>query len=126
MTGFRFAVAALLAASLTALPALADTATMVSGTWALTVETSAGTGSPTLVLEQHGVVLAGVYTGRFGPQPVAGRLNGNAITFSFDVSGPMGSAKVTYAGAVDGDTMSGTMRMGSMTGGTFSGVKQSP
>jgi hypothetical protein len=96
----------------------------VAGTWNLTVVTSAGTGTPTLVLEQNGSSLAGTYTGRFGPQRVTGDLDGDRISFGFDVSGPMGSATVTYTGTVDGDAMSGTMQMGSMAGGTFSGRRQ--
>jgi hypothetical protein len=96
----------------------------VAGSWDLRVETSAGTGTPTLVLEQDGSKLTGIYTGRFGPQPLTGNIDGDQINFAFDVSGPMGSAKVVYSGTVDGDTMSGTMQMGAMAGGTFSGRRQ--
>jgi hypothetical protein len=109
---------------LTSTNARAGDSASVAGTWDLRVETSAGTGTPTLVLEQNGSTLAGTYTGRFGPQPITGNLDGDRITFAFDVSGPMGSAKVAYSGTVDGDTMSGTMQMGAMAGGTFSGRRQ--
>jgi len=96
----------------------------VAGTWALTVETSAGTGTPTVVFEQNGTRLTGTYRGRFGDQPLTGSLEGAAITFSFTVSGPMGSADVTYAGTVAGDEMSGTMRMGERAGGRFTARRQ--
>lgn len=96
----------------------------VAGTWALTVETSAGTGTPTVLLEQNGARLTGTYRGRFGDQPLTGALEGAAITFSFTVSGPMGSADVTYSGTVAGDEMSGTMRMGDRAGGRFTGRRQ--
>jgi hypothetical protein len=96
----------------------------VAGTWDLKVDTSAGTGTPTLVLEQTGDALTGTYTGRFGPQQVTGNVEGEQITFGFEVSGPMGSAQVVYTGTVDGDTMSGSMQMGSMAGGNFTGRRQ--
>jgi hypothetical protein len=96
----------------------------ISGTWKLTVNTSAGTGTPTLVVTQTGETLTGTYTGRFGESPITGTFKDGAITFSFDASGPMGSARVTYTGTVAGDTMSGNMQMGEMAGGTFTGKKQ--
>jgi len=96
----------------------------VAGSWALTVETSAGTGTPTVVFEQDGARLTGTYRGRFGDQPLTGSLDGAAITFSFTVSGPMGSADVTYAGTVAGDEMSGTMRMGERAGGRFTASRR--
>ena len=96
----------------------------VSGTWKLTVSTTAGTGTPTLVLVQQGEMLTGTYTGRFGESPIKGTFKDGAIVFSFEASGPMGSAHVTYNGTVEDDTMSGTMQMGEMAGGTFTGNRQ--
>jgi hypothetical protein len=96
----------------------------ISGTWKLTVTTTAGTGTPTLVVVQKGEALTGTYTGRFGESQITGTLKDDAIDFSFDASGPMGSAHVTYTGKVAGDTMSGNMQMGAMAGGTFTGTKQ--
>ena len=96
----------------------------IAGTWNLTVDTRAGVGTPTLVLKQDGETLTGTYTGRFGESPINGTFKDGAITFSFDASGPMGSAHVTYTGKVEGETMSGDMQMGAMTGGTFTGTRQ--
>ena len=96
----------------------------VAGLWNLTVNTQAGTGTPTLQLVQDGEKLTGIYTGRFGTSPITGTLKDNAIQFAFTVSGPMGSAEVTYTGTVDGNTMSGDMKMGEMGGGSFTGKKQ--
>lgn len=112
------AVVALLLSSLSAFAA------DVAGTWNLNVKMSAGTGTPTLVLQQDGEQLTGTYTGRFGASPIKGTLQGNAIEFSFTVSGPMGSGDVTYKGTVDGASMSGTVNLGPMGDGTFTGTKQ--
>jgi hypothetical protein len=111
-----------LAALLSSLSAFAAD---VAGTWKLTVKMSAGTGTPTLVLQQDGENLTGTYTGRFGASPIKGTLKGNAIEFSFTVTGPMGgSGDVTYQGTVDGASMSGTVNLGPMGDGTFTGTKQ--
>ena len=96
----------------------------IGGTWNLAVTTSAGAGTPTLVLIQDGETLTGTYTGRFGTSPIKGTFKDGAIAFSFEASGPMGSAHVSYTGTVDGDTMKGSMQMGAMAGGTFTGKKE--
>ena len=106
------------------LSSLSAFAADVAGTWKLTVKMSVGTGTPTLVLKQDGEALSGTYTGRFGTSPVKGTLKGNAIEFSSTVSGPMGSGEVTYKGTVDGGSMSGTVNLGPMGDGTFTGTMQ--
>jgi hypothetical protein len=117
MKRFQFAVVAWLMS-------VSAYAADVAGTWNLTVQMSAGTGTPTLVLVQDGENLTGTYTGRMGTSPIKGKLSGNAIEFSFTVSGPMGSRDVTYKGTVDGAAMSGTVNLGPMGDGTFTGKKQ--
>ena len=112
------------AAAATAPAAAATAPAAVAGTWALTVETSAGTGTPTLLLQQDGSALSGTYKGRFGDSAITGAMQGNAIHFTFAISGPMGSAEVTYAGTVEGDLMHGTMQMGTQMDGKFSGRRQ--
>lgn len=94
--------------------------TKIDGTWKLTVETSAGTGTPTMVLKQNGETeITGTYTGRFGEMPVKGKKDGNKFTISFEVQG----MEITYSGTLDGDTMSGTMKLGDMGDGKFTGKR---
>lgn len=97
----------------------------VAGTWALTVETGAGTGSPTLKLTQDGETLGGTYSSEvFGEQKVTGTLKGSAITFGFtgDVQGTR--VTVTYTGTVENGTMKGKVTLGDFGEGTFTGRKQ--
>ena len=92
----------------------------IDGTWKLTVETSAGTGTPTMVLKQNGETeITGTYTGRFGEMPVKGKKDGNKFTISFEVQG----MEITYQGTLDGDNMSGIMKMGDMGDGKFTGKR---
>jgi hypothetical protein len=112
----------LFAGALLGFVAFAAYAADIGGTWNLTVETSAGTGNPTLVLVQNGENLTGTYTGRFGESPVKGTFKDGAIAFSITVKGPMGEAEINYVGKVDGNAMSGTAQ-GPMGAATFTGKK---
>lgn len=82
----------------------------VSGNWQFNVETSQGSGSPTVTLEQKGEQLTGTYHSQiFGDAKLTGTVKANAIEFSFD--GDAGGQKlhVTYKGTIDSSTaMKGT------------------
>ena len=71
-----------------------------------------------MVLKQNGETeITGTYTGRFGEMPVKGKKEGSKFTISFEVQG----MEITYQGTLDGDNMSGTMKMGDMGDGKFTG-----
>ncbi len=97
----------------------------VTGTWVFDVVTDGGGGMPTLTLEQEGEVLTGHYSSaNLGESDLTGTVKGAAINFSFDAE-PQGQAmSVTYAGTVDGDSMSGTVDLGGLASGTFTGERQ--
>ncbi len=82
----------------------------VTGTWQITVETSQGSGTPTVVLKQQGEQLTGTFTSQiFGEAKIAGTVKGSAIEFGFegDVAGQ--KIKITYKGTVESATaMKGT------------------
>jgi uncharacterized low-complexity protein len=119
---------ALAAASPLALPAGApaqDKPADIAGTWALSVETSAGTGTPSVQFTQDGETLTGTYSSQvFGEQQVTGTIKGNAITFSFNASIQDAAVTVTYTGTVDGATMKGKVTLGDLGEGTFTGEKR--
>jgi hypothetical protein len=112
-----------LSASLGASVAFAGDADL-TGTWHLAVQTGAGTGNPTLVLEQDGTELTGTYRGQLGESAVEGTVDDRGFSLTFNVSSPMGSLDVSYQGEVDGDEMSGSVSMGALGGGTFTGQRQ--
>jgi hypothetical protein len=93
----------------------------VKGTWAMTVETSAGSGSPVFEL-QHvtDTSLSGTYSGRLGKAEVKGTVEGNVIHLEFTISGNV----IEYDGTVEDDTMKGKVKLGSMGEGTFTGSKK--
>lgn len=96
----------------------------VTGTWLMAVETAAGSGTPTFVLKLEGEKLTGRYTGQLGEAPVTGTVKGSAVEFGFDVTVEGTTLRVTYAGTVDGPAMKGTVKLGDLGEGTFTGTKQ--
>ena len=97
----------------------------VAGKWALTVETAAGTGTPSVELKQDGETLTGNYSSQvFGEQKVTGTIKGNAITFGFTTSFEGSTVTVTYTGTADASTMKGKVTVGDLGEGTFTGKKQ--
>ena len=96
----------------------------VSGTWAFTVETAMGTGSPTFTFKQEGENLTGQYKGMLGEAPIAGTVKGNVISFSFKVSAQGMEGTLTYNGTVDKNTIQGTVKLGDLGEGKFTAKKQ--
>jgi hypothetical protein len=98
--------------------------TNLTGKWVLDVQTDAGSGTPTVTFKQDGDKLSGHYSGQLGEAELTGSVKGNDFTFSFsgDLQGQ--TFKVTYAGTVTKDTMKGTVDLGGMASGTFTGKKQ--
>ena len=97
----------------------------VAGTWAITVETGGGTGTPTLRLTQSGETLTGTYSSEvFGEQKITGTIKGNAITFGFTGTIEGTAVKVTYTGTVETVTMKGKVTIGDLGEGTFTAKKQ--
>jgi hypothetical protein len=96
----------------------------VTGTWLFQVETSMGSGTPTLTFKQEGEKLAGHYKGLLGEADLSGTVKGNVITFSFhfDAQGMQGT--VTYTGTIDRDTMKGTAKLADAAEGTFTAKRQ--
>jgi hypothetical protein len=92
----------------------------VNGTWKMSVETSVGNGSPTFALKQAvDDTILGTYKGQLGEASVKGTLKGTAIHLEFSIS----SNLVEYDGVVDNDSMKGTVKLGSMGSGSFTGNK---
>jgi hypothetical protein len=82
----------------------------VSGTWQVTVETSQGSGSPTVVLQQQGEMLTGTFNSQiFGECKITGTVKGNAIEFAFEGDAGGQTLKVAYKGTIESPTaMKGT------------------
>jgi hypothetical protein len=98
----------------------------VSGKWLFTVETSAGTGTPTLTLTQKGDSLGGHYSSQaLGEADVKGSVSGQKITITLNVEVQGTPLLVTYAGTIEGgNSMKGTVDIGGQANGTFTAKRQ--
>lgn len=115
-----------IAALFVAVAGAAAQAADVTGKWVLTVQTSAGGGSPTLDLKQDGQKLTGHYTSaQLGEADITGTVEGSKVTVKFGVDVQGTHLDVVYTGTLEGkDSMKGTVNLGGLGEGTFTGKKQ--
>jgi hypothetical protein len=97
-----------------------------TGKWVFTVQTDAGSGTPTVTLKQEGEKLSGHYSSQnLGEADLTGTVKGQEIKFSFtgDVQG--NKVPVNYSGTIENkDSMKGTIDIGGLAGGTFTAKRQ--
>ena len=93
----------------------------VTGKWQLTVDSAAGTGTPTATFKQDGEKISGHYSSQqLGEADFTGSVKGMAITFSFNADAGGVALAVTYTGAIDGqDAMKGKVVLGELGEGTW-------
>ena len=97
----------------------------VTGTWAFTVESAAGTGMPTVTLKQDGEKLTGHYSGQLGEADLTGTVKGQDVAFKFTVDAQGNNLECTYTGTVEGkDGMKGKVNIAGLADGTFTAKKQ--
>lgn len=110
-------------AASTAPPPAAQDKIDVTGTWSFEVNTSFGSGNPTMTFKQDGEKLTGQYSGQYGQAALTGTVKGKDINFTYDMTAEGTTVHVVYTGIVDKDTMKGTMSFGDIGDGTFAGKK---
>jgi len=98
----------------------------VSGTWTFSVQTDAGTGTPTVTLKQDGDKLTGHYSSAtLGEADLTGTIKDKELKFSFSADAQGTSLTVTYAGTVeDKDSLKGTVDLGGLASGTFTAKRK--
>jgi hypothetical protein len=107
------------------LSAVSMLAADVTGKWSATVETDAGTGSPSFVFKQSGETLTGTYAGMLGEAPLTGTVKGDDIEFSFKAAPQGETVTVKYKGKVTAaNQIKGTVDLGGLASGTFTASKQ--
>lgn len=104
-------------------PSQEKPAPSLTGTWAFEVQHSAGTSTPTLTITQTGEKLAGKYVGTYGESVLTGSVKGTDFTFSVEI-GTEQKVTVVYTGTLEGDAVKGTVTMGEMGEGTFTGKRK--
>lgn len=96
----------------------------ITGSWSFSVDTDMGSGTPTFTFKQTGEKITGNYRGQLGEAPLTGTVQGNKITFSFEISPTGDKLTVVYTGTLEGDkAMKGAIDFGGQAKGTFTGTK---
>ena len=95
----------------------------VDGTWNLTFDTPIGAQETTLAAKAVGGALTGTQTGRDGSQAIRdGEVNGDEVSWSLDITSPM-PMTLEFKGTVNGDAMSGSVKLGMFGETTFTGAR---
>jgi len=96
----------------------------VDGTYKIELDTPHGKRSNKLTLKTDGNSLSGSYSGDLGEQTFdGGTVNADEVTFSIQVSGPMGQVTLDFKGVVSGDEISGQVQLGSFGSSDFKGTR---
>ncbi len=104
--------------------ALIAAAADISGKWSATVETEAGSGTPSFTFKQAGETVTGTYSGQLGDAPLTGTIKGDEIEFSFKAAPQGDTIIIHYKGKLTGaNEMKGTVDLGGMATGTFTATK---
>jgi hypothetical protein len=93
----------------------------VDGKWEITINSPMGAVKATLDLKADGTTLTGTQQAQQGSGPLEnGKVDGNALSWSAKISSPM-PMTLDFAGAVDGDKLSGSVKAGSFGSFPFTG-----
>ena len=97
----------------------------VTGKWAFSVETAAGSGNPTLTMKQDGEKLTGHYSGQLGESDFTGTLKGQAIYIKFTIDVQGNQLEYIYDGTVESkDALKGKVSIVGLGDGTFTAKRQ--
>jgi len=96
----------------------------VEGIWRLTVNTPMGAQESTLVLTNAGGVPSGTQNAGSGDgRPIDDvTINGNEVSWKSSITKPM-ALTLEFSGTVEGDSMSGKVKLGMFGTQSFSGVR---
>ena len=123
---WMLAVAVAVIAAASTRPAAQGAKVDLSGKWAFTVQTDAGTGTPTVTLKQDGDKLSGHYSSQvLGEADLTGTVKGQQFDFSFSANAQGTSLDVKYTGTIENkDSLKGTLDLGGLGSGTFTAKRQ--
>ncbi|MEM6414845.1 MAG: hypothetical protein AAF720_09355 [Pseudomonadota bacterium] len=95
----------------------------VDGNWNLSMKTPMGEQNGTLTLKSDGGALSGEMSGATGRADLKdGTVDGGKVAWKADITSPM-PMTLEFEGEVDGDTISGNVKLGSFGNATFSGAR---
>ncbi len=93
----------------------------LTGKWLFTVNTDAGTGTPTVTLTQKGDSLTGHYSSQvLGEAELKGSVKDGKFSFTMQANVQGTAIAVTYTGTIESkDALKGSVDLGGQASGTF-------
>ena len=92
------------------------------GTWKITINTPMGAQEVSASIATSGDTFTGKTSGRMGDSEISGKVNGNTLTWSANITQPM-PMTLEFEATVDGDKMSGNVKLGAFGIAPLSGVR---
>lgn len=92
------------------------------GAWKTTINSPMGVQEGTLTITTSGDSFTGTMEGRMGSQAVSGKVDGNNLSWSTQLTQPF-PMTLEFTVAVDGDKMSGSVKAGSFGSSPLTGVR---
>ncbi len=94
-----------------------------AGTWNTTMNTPMGAQKATLTLAVDGSSLTGTMSGSQGVIELEnGQADGDSVSWHAKITSPM-PMTLEFSGTVDGDSISGSVKLGAFGNATFSGER---
>ncbi len=92
------------------------------GNWKITINTPMGAQVVDAEIKTSGDTFTGTTAGQMGSQDVSGKVDGNTLTWSADITNPM-PMKLEFSATVDGDAMTGNVKLGMFGNAALTGVR---
>jgi hypothetical protein len=95
----------------------------ISGKWDVTVSSPMGAQKSVLILNESGGALTGKLEGAQGALEIKnGKASGEDVSWAADMTQPM-PITLEFSGKVQGDAISGNVKLGAFGSATFSGTR---
>ena len=92
------------------------------GNWKITINTPMGAQEVTASITTSGDTFTGKTEGRMGASDISGKVDGNTLTWSANITQPM-PMTLEFEATVDGDSMKGNVKLGAFGNAPLSGVR---
>jgi hypothetical protein len=92
------------------------------GNWKITINTPMGARTMDVAITTSGDSFTGAVNSEMGSQEVTGKVDGDTLTWSTDITNPM-PMKLEFSAKVEGDKMSGNVKLGMFGNAALTGER---
>lgn len=92
------------------------------GNWKITINTPMGARTMDVAVATSGDSFTGKVDSEMGSQEVTGKVDGDTLTWSSDITNPM-PMKLEFSAKVEGDKMSGNVKLGMFGNAALTGER---